>query len=1150
VQFTSLKLTGFKSFVEPSEFLIETGVTGIVGPNGCGKSNLLEALRWVMGANSAKAMRAGAMDDVIFSGTGVRPARNHATVTLTIDNSERSAPSQFNDADVLEISRKINRGAGSSYHINGKSCRAKDVQLLFADASTGANSPALVRQGQINELITAKPQNRRRVLEEAAGISGLHTRRHEAELRLRAAETNLSRLDDIGEELELQHQQLKRQVRIASRYRNLASEIRALEAFSFLLRWTEAKTLAEETKAELDELEQKSGELAGTAARALVASEAAAYGIEELREEQAIATALVARLSAARASVERDEQEAKSRQLELEERLQEITRDLTHQTDLAIDANQTIERLQTEQQQLSDIIDSTGSKHLLELKTEAKNATDTRKLQETAFEKLMSDNAQRQALINNAQNILSAAQTRHQRIEFELNSAKSEIDTLSPDLETLAALRSSEEAQQAAALKLSEHQKTIREFEQKSVESDEKVANSRQDFDTTRRIRDQLNAEQSGLQQAIQAQIKSDFTPVSEELKVSSGYERALAAALGDDLDYTLDQTAPAHWSSNEPATQSLPETAKPLNDFVTAPLALASRLSQIGVVEFDSGEKLSKKLLPGQRLVSREGHLWRWDGLVIRPEAPSAAALRLEQKNRLSALEPLSENAINDTNIKRDLWLQAKEVRAIDLDALKTNRQQLPTIEKESRDCEAVLQELNRSGIEREARFATLQQKIKHWTNELKIAAEEVKTATSQPSIDDNTDDGTSELQEARELLDLARKNAAEAEAALRSVQRENETRSSRVMTINGEIENWIKRVEAISERNNSLAVRKTETTEQLQQAKAAPNEINQRRKTIFNECEIAENRQLKASDALANADSQLREAKEAVKAADSAASQAREIKAGLQAKLESAGERLQEVVNTIRQTLDCEPEELSTSEQNLRKTPNDAHEAEARLHKLRLERDNIGGVNLQAEEQAEKLTARLQSMTDDRDELTTAISKLRKGVDSINQEGRVRLLKAFEIINDHFKSLFLTLFNGGEAELRLTESDDPLEAGLDIFACPPGKKMEHMSLMSGGEQALTAMALIFAVFLTNPAPVCVLDEVDAPWDDANVERFCTMLAQMHQKTDTRFIIITHNPLTMSRVDRLYGVTMAERGVSQLVSVDLQRAEDLIAAE
>ncbi|VAW00103.1 Chromosome partition protein smc, partial [hydrothermal vent metagenome] len=516
-------------------------------------------------------------------------------------------------------------------------------------------------------------QNRRRVLEEAAGISGLHTRRHEAELRLRAAETNLARLDDIGEEIEAQHQQLKRQVRVASRYRNLAGEIRALESFAALLRWTEAKTNLQTTRIELQELEQKSGELAGIAARALAAAEAANDGIEGLREEQAIANAVVARLAGARESVERDERDAKARQSALEIRLQELARDLAHEAELRLDATGSIARLQDEQNQLQRTEDNQDQAQAIALQETAQQAALLRDATEAKFEQLTQQQAERNALIANAANILATAHARASRLQQELDQCQAQRDGLTPDLETLAALKTAETEQQTTASTVEQFRQNLQTQEQKLAETDETVQQLRRAFDDSRRQRDELAAEQAGLIKAMATLDDDSWVPVSENLEVSPGFERALAVALGDDLQASTQSDAPAHWDAGETPKQSLPGNVQVLAELVSAPDALSARLSQIGVVDFATGEKLAASLLPGQRLVTREGHLWRWDGLRLNADVPSAAAHRLEQKNRLTALEPLGENCQKQTMAHRESWLAAKETRTELQQVLKT---------------------------------------------------------------------------------------------------------------------------------------------------------------------------------------------------------------------------------------------------------------------------------------------------------------------------------------------------------------------------------------------------------------------------------------------------------------------------------------------
>lgn len=1153
MQFTNLKLTGFKSFVDPTDFRIEPGVTGIVGPNGCGKSNLLEALRWVMGANSAKAMRAGAMDDVIFSGTGKRPARNHAEVVLTLDNSGRTAPDQFNDSDVLQLSRRIDRGSGSTYRINSRDVRAKDIQLLLADASTGANSPALVRQGQISELIAAKPQNRRRVLEEAAGISGLHTRRHEAELRLRAAETNLSRLEDIREEIEAQYAQVKRQVRAASRYKNLAREIRALESFAWVLRWNEARAQLETTTQELQELDRELADLSSVATRTLAASEAASDGMDELRKEQAIANALVARLESARETVERESEQAQLRIHALNERLEEIARDLSRESDLVTDAESAIARLQSEQADLQTVSTDTDTSETDALREQAEAARQLRDTREAELEALTMAQAEQQAVQTNARTAISVAQARVDRLNRELVQANErQADLFDGSVQEEQEFAQLQSAWVRAETKLAEKRSAVDAADTQFQQTEAAMHEARAGFDEARRERDKLHAEKTGLEKVLADEILGDWPSVAEQVQVEPGYERALAVALGDDLQASTDAQAPAHWQGAEIPEQSLPSGAQALSQFVQAPAELTARLVQVGLVDEDRGADLAGQLLPGQRLVSQEGHLWRWDGFAASADAPSTAARRLEQKNRLVDIVAQLANAEATAATARETWLAAKEKRAEHFDALKAQRRQLPELEHAFRAAEKEVSSTETANAQKAASRDSLAERIQHWQEELHAAETELAQATAQAESlpVKEVEARAREIETARQARHEARAAASEADGALRGVLREREARTARMRTIAVEIEQWQTRARASQARRDALDKRQDETRAELDAARSAPEQVEQRRLQVFAEVDQAENRLRQASDSLSEAESNQREARDAARQAESAAARAREARAALIAKREGAEARMGEIRDSVREALGCEPEELTGGVADLKRIPASAAEAEMRLHKLRRERDNIGGVNLQAEEQSEELRERLDSMQSDRDELEAAIAKLRTGVDILNREGRARLLTAFDTINNHFKSLFLTLFNGGEAELRLTESDDPLEAGLEIFASPPGKKLGSMMLMSGGEQALTAMSLVFAVFLSNPAPICVLDEVDAPLDDANVERFCNLLDEMCKRTLTRFITITHNPLTMSRTDRLYGVTMAERGVSSLVSMDLQRAEDLIAAE
>jgi chromosome segregation protein len=1150
VQFTALKLAGFKSFIDPAEFRIEPGLTGVVGPNGCGKSNILESLRWVMGANSAKAMRAGAMDEVIFSGSSNRPARNHAEVILIVDNADRTAPARFNDCDILEVSRRISRGAGSTYRINGTEVRARDVQLLFADASTGANSPALVRQGQISELIAAKPQNRRRVLEEAAGISGLHSRRHEAELRLRAAETNLSRLDDVFGEIEAQHALLKRQVRAATRYRNLSEQIRALEAFAAHLRWSEAKAQVERLHQELQSITGMSAELAGTASAARAKAEQSADGLDALRQEEAIAAALVARTAAAVETLERDAREVQTRIEQLQTRLEELRHDREHEETLIEDGKTAMIRLQEEQHGLQSAgIDEDAVATLTRRRDETANK---RAEAETAMSTLQGEYAGRMAERRSAEQACAQAEVQLKRACEEVAHTEAALDQRAQNDEATMHFAKAQQAVHDAEQALETARATRRDAEKLRLEAEQAERTRREEFDETRQSLAALQAEADGLRKVLTGQKQGEWPQIAEHITVTPGYERALAVALGDDLQASGDANAPVHWSTAPDCGQRLPDGTPSLMDFVKAPSALFARLKQIGLVEAGQGDAMAKTLKPGQRLVSLEGHLWRWDGLRATAEAPAPAAQRLEQRNRLDALNALCETAGKNTEHLRGAWIQAKDKTISARETEKQCRKALPELEQALRLLSTQFGELDRQKSAQMARQQAQQEALSRWQEAEAAARQSVDDARAvfDALPDDNAGEDARMLAEAEQRAQEARAKAADADAALRALVREAEVRALRLAAIEGELAQWQERTRKAQQRILALQERETSTNEALALAQAAPEEINTRREQAFAASKEAEARRTLAADTLAEADTRRRSAETMAREAEAEVAKVRETRAGGEARLQSAQEKLAEITIRIEETLHCEPGALEARGDALNQRPDDPHSAEQKLDTLRRHRDGIGPVNLRAAEEAEEAEQRLSAMAADRDDLVAAISKLRRGIESLNAEGRTRLLSAFDEINGHFKSLFLTLFGGGQAELRLTESDDPLDAGLEIYASPPGKKLDTMSLLSGGEQSLTAVALIFAVFLSNPAPVCVLDEVEAPLDDANVDRFCAMLDEMRRRTNTRFVIITHNAVTMSRVDRLYGVTMAERGISQLVSVDLQRAETLVAAQ
>ncbi len=1143
MHFQRLRLSGFKSFVDPTEFRIEPGLTGIVGPNGCGKSNLLEALRWVMGANSVKAMRADSMDEVIFNGAGARPARNHAEVTLTIDNADHTAPAQFNQHGVIEVVRRIDRGEGSTYRVNGREVRARDVQLLVADASTGANSPALVRQGQISELIAAKPQNRRRILEEAGGVSGLHTRRHEAELRLRAAETNLSRLDDVIRELDSSLARLRREARQAERYKKLSAEIRAVQGAVMFARWSEAR----DTLIRVEEESTNSGRLVEDTARAAAAATTEAQKAEEaikpLREEETVAAAILHRLAIDKDRLEREHETAAAEVERLSNELARIDADSARESQIVEDAG---ERLAAELEAVEAEIKAAPSR-LPELQAALKTAEEARAAADHEVETLAAGVAADEARRRAAQARVADAESRLSRTVRALDQAKADRAAIGPATDPRFAEATAAFEAATAALAAARAALEAAETERGDAARAESAAR-----DTARQLEDRLGrlkTEARGLAQLSAPRGKTGFAPALDAVTPDRGYEAALAAALGDDLEAALDAKAPAYWGGRDAEGPAWPAGATPLAPLIKAPPELAARLAFTALVECKDGETLAKALPAGARLVSREGDLWRWDGFIARAEAPRPAAIRLEQRTRLAEVEGEIETLSPEAEAAAATLKAAQTRFRAGEDAVREARRAPQEAERALATARDAVERLTNEATRRDARAQSLDETIARFDAE-RVEAETALTAARGDASEDGSGENLSPmLDAARAAASVAREAASEARAALDIETRERDGRTRRQEALQRDRDDWARRQAAARKRTDGLIEARQQADAALLAAREAPRTLEVRTARLLDEYAAAEARRAKSSDALEQGETHRAAADRAARAAEAAAAEAREQRAGLAARLDAARERFGEIAGNIRESAKMEPEELGQriTEEAIA-IPGDAGGVEAHLYALERDRDAIGLVNLRAEEEATEQAARLLILKTERADLTGAVSRLREGIEELNAEGRTRLLAAFEVINGHFQALFQALFGGGQAELRLIESDDPLEAGLEIYACPPGKRLSTMSLMSGGEQALTASALIFGVFLANPSPICVLDEVDAPLDDANVDRFCSMLDEMRGRTQTRFIVITHNPVTMSRVDRLFGVTMAEQGVSQLVSVDLQTAEKLVA--
>ncbi|WP_422019270.1 chromosome segregation protein SMC [Roseibium sp.] len=1146
MRFSKLRIAGFKSFVEPMEFIIGNGLTGVVGPNGCGKSNLVEALRWVMGENSYKNMRASGMDDVIFSGSLNRPARNTAEVTLFLENNDRTAPTAFNDADLLEVSRRIEREQGSNYKINAKDVRARDVQLLFADASTGARSPAMVRQGQIGELIAAKPTSRRKILEEAAGISGLHSRRHEAEIRLRGAEQNLERLEDVLVQIDSQLDNLKRQSRQASRYRNLSSEIRGAEAAILYIRWTEARDALSSAEKQFTEAQSQVNEATGLQAESARIQAIAAHKLPELREDAAKAGAALQRLVIARNDLDAEERRIKERLQDLERRLVQLAEDIRREQSMVSENDEVLERLAEERAELLE------ENEMVQDRTEAARekvaeAEDIVRGKEAMLSELTAAEARATAERQQLERAVAESRQRADRLMSQAQEAQTALGALIARMDEQDGVAEHRETLELASEELAEAEAAVEEAEAATATARDQEQAARSPLSDAKALLQGLQTEARTLEQVLNVHSEADHTPVVEQITVETGYETALGAALGEDLDASLDEAAAVRWGSaiGTDGDPALPSGAKPLLDVVTAPNELHRRLSQIGLVSQEDGPRLRSDLKPGQRLVSREGDLWRWDGFIVAANAPTPAAQRLAQKNRLAELDDEIETARQAVERHQlDLEGAASRVRqSVELEQtargkVRDGQRQVTAAREALAAAERSIAQLASQKAAAEDRAQRLNEEAEEARAYLEEAQEQLEAAAEATGYADQIRDLQTEVSSARTAL-------AEARAVSEGLSREQQMRDRRLEAIAREYDSWKSRAANATQQIAVLSERREEAEEERAELIEAPEDIEIKRRELFSAIAKAEDAKKEKDDQLSQAELDLADVDRAAKLAMEGLAGAREQKIRAEERLDAARERKDTLERRIDEDLEVPVVALPEIASLKEGAPLPDPEAmEKKLDRLKAERERLGGVNLRAEEELREMDEQKTTLTSERDDLIEAIRRLRTGISNLNREARERLLASFEVVNGHFQRLFTHLFGGGTAELQLVDSDDPLDAGLEIIARPPGKKPQTMTLLSGGEQALTAMSLIFAVFLTNPAPICVLDEVDAPLDDANVERYCDLLDEMARNTDTRFVVITHNPITMARMNRLFGVTMAERGVSQLVSVDLETAE------
>ncbi len=1135
MEFRRLRLAGFKSFVEPTELRIEPGLTGVVGPNGCGKSNLLEALRWVMGEGSPKSMRSGGMDDVIFAGTSSRPSRGFAQVTLALAGAA---------GEEIEVARKIERGSGSDYRVNGRDARAQDVRLLFADSATGAHSPAIVGQGRISAIIAAKPAERRMLLEEAAGIAGLHVRRREAEIRLRAADANVARLDDVIRGLDAQANALRRQAKVAERYRSLSDRLKVAEAALIYARWQTAKSASAAARQLAETTESQTGDLTRIAAALSSQATNAAATLPDLRLAEAESAAAVQALRSARALLEAEAATAVRRRADIDGRLAAIARDLAREAALADDAASAGQRLAVEAEALSArIVAITAALPAAQVSVAAAGADAA--AAELALVAALDAHAAAGAAARAASDAATAVRARLNRAEAEARELAARQARLGPAPETKVLGTAVDTA--STALAATESALAVAESARPDAEAARATAAAA--HAAARATLASLGAEADALEKRLAA-TEGKTPRIADLIDVQAGYEAALAAALGDDLEAgPASSSAARRWGGttafDDPA---LPVGVTSLASLANAPPELARRLTQIGVVDA-AGAATIAALRPGQRLVARDGRLWRWDGLIDSGGGSDAAAARLRARRRAADLE--TERAVADAALAvvASTFTAAVAAAAAAHDAERGARGARDSAARALAETRARLAAAETAAARRAGEDASLLSAIARNAAETATLSQDAAAANAAIPAAETLTRLADSLSLARRTADNARIAVANAGAAADTLARERDTAQRRTTAIADERANWQRRRNASAGQTAELTARADTARAEAASLAARDTGIAAEIAALASRSSAADTARATAVDSLARVEAALATLTAQARAAHEAVSAAREARATARAEAEHQDAARLDVERLSGERFQCPPPVLPGRFGFTHQAADPAALAE-RHDALVEERERLGPVNLRADIELTDLESQSKLTLAEKAELDTAIARLRGSIGSLNREGRARLAAAFTAVDAHFRTLFIDLFGGGEARLELIESEDPLEAGLEIMAQPPGKKLQSLTLLSGGEQALTATALIFALFLANPAPICVLDEVDAPLDDANVERFCDLLDRMAADTATRFLIVTHNAVTMSRMHRLYGVTMGEPGVSQLVSVDLQSAERLLAAE
>ena len=1136
MKFKSVRISGFKSFLEPTEILINDGLTGVVGPNGCGKSNIVEAVKWVMGENSARQMRGDEMDDIIFAGTSERPARNFAEVSIKLDNSERKAPANFNHLEEIEISRKIEREKGSIYRVNSKQVRARDIQLIFADNGTGARSSGIVSQGRIAQIIDATSEDRRIILEEAANIKGLHNRRHEAELKLNGANENLNRLMDIEQTYQDQLIELEKQGRKAARYRSVGDRLRKAEATLFLTLLNTAENEFNDFKKHLDIAKENvnKGQI-----NVFKHTEAKQEILNELPEFKKLETKKITVLQSLNITKIRLEEEKSSAKTTLNNTLNQISQietDIQREVEIKQDAKKTLLSLFTEEEKLKS-----ESTDFLTKKTDAlKLVKDLKAKTEEANTKLSTITSEIYSIKSDKSDLekrISVLTDKIKNSEFQISEFNSKEDEqlLKKNNQQLSKLK---QILRNKNQNLVSNKQELIKLEEKEVKLSDQKSNTDQNFNV-------INAELNSL-----SSILGDDTLNKNSLEKSINNIGNLEKAIGSVLGETL--LAPIHSDQNHflkntywrndlktKFSSELPKGAIPIISEIKKNSILDIALIGVGIVkDEETAYDLQKNLSFGQALTTSKGGLWRWDGFVQPQGVQNGYSERLQQIAKLKLLQNKLPAVTKEQKV-----IESK----IDENQLGISKCKRDIIELESQISELIKNsntlELTNSKLD--AKLLSSKVLLKEHLDITKISQKELVGLKNQLNNSINLPSLLADELKIRNIADQCRNELADAMASEQQIKTHESFQARNLMQINNQSENWKKRENEASMRLMSLQDRLKKLKDDQKRLTSLPDDFEKREEDLNKQIDKAVQDKNIASDKLVHTETNLHNIEKLEREAEQKVSSFREEMIKIEASLNLARTKIQNIEARVFEKLRINTDKLlEIVGFNEKNNLNVSIELlERTVQRLINERESLGAVNLRAEEEMKEMKEKIETMSSERIDLELAIEKLRTGIFELNKEGRQRLKDSFNDVNKNFKDLFQKLFGGGDAELKLVGSEDPLKAGLEVLASPPGKKMQLLSLLSGGEQALTAISLIFSVFLCNPAPICILDEVDAPLDDTNVGRFCDLLNKIVAETNTYFMVVTHHRLTMAKMDRLFGVTMEQKGISRLVSVNLEEA-------